>query len=127
MDRRITVREDDLLSHIEDDQQLFEESAKGTPEHLAYHGIIKALESNDAQAELERRISLVSDAIERHDGEVWHGPRGYRGYYNKQIALYRKALGELHVEDEPSDEDRLERQAQAHLEAAALHRDDPLF
>jgi hypothetical protein len=26
-----------------------------------------------------------------------------------------------------SDEDRLERQAQAHLETAALHRDDPLF
>ena len=26
-----------------------------------------------------------------------------------------------------SSEDRLERQAQAHLEAAALHRDDPMF
>lgn len=26
-----------------------------------------------------------------------------------------------------SSEDRLERQAQAHLEAAALHRDDPIF
>lgn len=38
---------------------------------------------------------------------------------------------ELVHADEPdedeSDEDRLERQAQAHLESAALHRDDPIF
>src|SRR5690348_3545554 len=99
MDRRITVREDDLLSHIEDDirsgafemelvekyRQLFEESAKGTPELFAYRWIVKALESSDPQAEIEQRICKACDAIERHDGEVWHGPRGYRDYYNKQI------------------------------------------
>lgn len=30
-------------------------------------------------------------------------------------------------DDSSSSEDRLERQAQAHLESAALHRDDPMF
>lgn len=31
------------------------------------------------------------------------------------------------TDEEESSEDRLERQAQAHLESAALHRDDPMF
>jgi hypothetical protein len=55
--------------------------------------------------------SLDSDYTLNEDGETY-------------TSLYGECAECLTDE---SDEDRLERQAQAHLEAAALHRDDPLF
>lgn len=114
---------------VEKYRQLFADSGKGTSEQLAYRWIIKALESSDPQAEIEQRICKACDAIERHDGEVWYGPRGYRGYYNRQIELYKQALGELYSpeDDEPSSEDRLERQAQTPQDAPELQHYETLF
>jgi hypothetical protein len=55
--------------------------------------------------------SLDSDYTLNEDGETY-------------TSLYGECAECLTGE---SSEDRLERQAQAHLEAAALHRDDPMF
>jgi len=200
------------MTNIETYRELFANAGKGTPEQSAYYCIVKALESSDPQAEIERYIQKARDSIAYHDLQNWPGPRGYRGYFNKQIALYQKVLGELLylgrkcrvesygfgqvIDVKPNDpgllgvwvlvqfgngqqpswfistmniefftegvgsmaqidyqdqemmeplnlntlaqalpmedraevsENRLERQAQAHIEAAAQHRDDPLF
>lgn len=56
-------------------------------------------------------VESLADYTLNEDGETY-------------TSLYEECAGCLTGE---SDEDRLERQAQAHLEAAAFHRDDPLF
>lgn len=84
------------MANVDKYRELFAHAEKGTPEQIAYHGIIKALESDNPRQELEQRIVKAHEAIERHDSETWNTREGYRDYYNKQIALYQQALSALH-------------------------------
>jgi hypothetical protein len=62
---------------------------------------------------------------------IWLRPTTSEEYLDKDMdkPLDLNALAQALPEEDEQDvsEDRLERQAQAHLEVAALHRDDPMF
>jgi hypothetical protein len=71
-------------------------TAKGTPEHAAYHGIIQATVQTDAKSALVACIQRVHLAIVKLDDNVW--PNGHAradAYYARQIELYNVALSEI--------------------------------
>ena len=85
-----------LIQHytqLRDDAR--EQLGKGHVDYVAYCNIVDAFSNPDPKQALLVKIAAARDAITQNDQRNWNRREGYRGYYQREMALFEQALRDL--------------------------------